>query len=75
MALSKHHVAIPAGTSKVAQKTTVFPVSFPRLPASAFPISSHEDLVDKLSKLFLRRSSSSGKTGGRTSVKHPGKGK
>jgi hypothetical protein len=47
-------VAIPAGTSKIAQRTTIFPVSLPLIPDSAFPITSQQDLVDKLSKLLLR---------------------
>ena len=72
MALSKR-VAVPAGTSKVAHKTTIFPVSFPRIPDSAFPINSHEDLVEKLSKLFLRRASSSMQVGARAAVKQPRK--
>jgi hypothetical protein len=72
MAPSKR-VAIPAATSKVAHKTSVFPISLPRVPDSAFPINSHEELVEKLSKLFLRRSSSPKEVGVRSSVKHPAK--
>jgi hypothetical protein len=50
-------VAIPAGTSKVAHKAAIFPIAVPRIPDSVFPINSQEELIEKLSKLLVRKSS------------------
>lgn len=55
MNVSPKRVANPDGTAKTAHKTAIFPINLPRIPDSAFPINSHEELVAKLSRLFLRR--------------------
>jgi len=35
-------------------RAAIFPISIPPIPASAFPITSQEDLINKLYALFLR---------------------
>lgn len=37
-----------------AARASIFPISIPPIPASAFPITSQEDLVAKMTRLFLR---------------------
>lgn len=49
-------MAVPVGTPKATPRTTIFPISLPRIPESLFPIHSHEDLVAKLSRFFLLHS-------------------
>ena len=43
----------PANPARSA-RATIFPMSIPPIPASAFPIASQEDLLKKLYALFLR---------------------
>jgi hypothetical protein len=35
-------------------RASIFPISTPSIPLSAFPIKSQEDLVNKISRLFLK---------------------
>lgn len=45
---------VPGAKKKtLPSRPTVFPISLPRLPKSIFPITSHEDLVEKISRLLL----------------------
>jgi hypothetical protein len=46
-------VPLPSGKHKAPKRSTIFPVAFPHLPDSEFPITSQEDLVTKLSNAFL----------------------
>ena len=35
------------------RRATIFPISMPRIPDSVFPITSTQDLMTKLSRLYL----------------------
>lgn len=54
MPLTAKRVSVPRPKNKIVRsRSSVFPISIPEMPASIFPITSQEDLVKKISRLFL----------------------
>jgi hypothetical protein len=54
MALSDKVGSVPAPKQKIVRgRSAIFPIAIPQIPASVFPITSQEDLVTKISHLFL----------------------
>jgi hypothetical protein len=54
MALSDKIGSVPAPKQKIVRgRSAIFPIAIPEIPASVFPIISQEDLVTKISRLFL----------------------
>ena len=54
MPISTKRVSMPPPKKKIVrQRSSVFPIAIPEVPASLFPITSQEDLVSKITRLFL----------------------
>jgi hypothetical protein len=56
--------SVPTPKKKIAlRRSSVFPILIPEMPASIFPITSQEDLVSKISRLFPQPFPKKGKRG------------
>jgi hypothetical protein len=54
MRISAKRVKVPPLKKEIVrQRSAVFPIAIPEIPASLFPITSQEDLVNKITRLFL----------------------
>ena len=53
MPISTKRVSVPRKKKLVRQRSSVFSIAIPQMPSSVFPITSQEDLVSKISSLFL----------------------
>jgi hypothetical protein len=54
MPVSTKRVSVPPPKKKIVrQRSAVFPIAIPEMPPSLFPITSQEDLVSKIARLFL----------------------
>jgi hypothetical protein len=54
MPLSTKIRSVPSSKKRIARsRSAIFPISIPEMPASVFPITSQQDLVNKISRLFL----------------------
>jgi len=54
MRISAKRVSVPPPKKQIVrQRSAVFPIAIPEMPPSLFPITSQEDLVSKITRLFL----------------------